>query len=196
MFKNTVRHCGYLFPLMLVVLVSGMSHLEAQETAIKIAVVDLEVVVARSAAGKELRTRLDEFEKKVQDEGKALTDRARDIQRRIAEGANSLAEDKLAELQKQYEDETIALRRFRDDKQREGQKMQAEGLREIEKQLEPIFKEIQEQQGYDLILNNVPGVVVMANAKVDITEKVVALLNSKAQAGGSGGGSGGAGSKN
>lgn len=159
---------------------SGVLPLGAQETTIRIAVVDLEVVVARSEAGKQLQASLEGFQKQIQDEGKAMADKARDLQRRMAEGRNSLAEEKLAELEKQYEDETIALRRFRDDKQREGQKMQTEGLQEIERQLEPIFKEIQEQDGYDLILNNVPGVVVMANPKVDITPRVVELLNAKA----------------
>jgi len=54
----------------------------------------------------------------------------------------------------------------------------------IEKQLEPIFKKIQEENGYDLILNNVPGVVVMANENVDITQLVVDRMNAEAGAGG------------
>ncbi len=93
-----------------------------------------------------------------------------------------LSEDKLNQLQKDYEDATIDIRRFQDDKQREGQKMQTEGLRVIEKQLQPVFEKIREEGGYDLIINNVAGVVVMANDKVDITPLVVERLNAAAAA--------------
>lgn len=151
------------------------------QDAIKIAVVDLEAVVAQSSSGKALQAKLEKFQQDVQVEADALAENARGIRTRMAEGANTLTAEKLAELQKQYEDETIKMRRLRDDKQREGQKMQAEGLREIERQLEPIFKQIQEQEGYDLIINNVPGVVVMANERVDITGMVVGRLNAAGQ---------------
>ena len=99
---------------------------------------------------------------------------AQQMQEKLAE-----MQEKLAELQKQWEDAQIGIRRYRDDKQREGQKIQAEGLREIEKQLQPVFEKIRDESGYDLILNNVPGVVVMANEKVDITAMVVERFNAE-----------------
>jgi Skp family chaperone for outer membrane proteins len=149
----------------------------AQDGAIKIAVVDLEVIVAQSPAGKELEGRLDKFQQQVQAEIDAMNTKAKDIRQRLADGVNSLSEDKLAELQKQFEDEQIKMKRLRDDRTREGQKMQTEGLRDIEKQLEPIFKVVRDEGGYDLILNRVPGVVVMAGERVDITQKVIERLN-------------------
>jgi Skp family chaperone for outer membrane proteins len=159
------------------VLVLVAAPLAAQAQQIKIAVVDLELVVANSPSGKALQQKLEKFQQDIQGEAEAMSEKARDIRKRMTEGANSLTEDKLAELNKQYEDQMITIRRFRDDKQREGQKMQAEGLREIEKQLKPVFEKIRDEGGYDLILNNVPGVVVMANDKVDITQDVVSRMN-------------------
>ncbi len=155
---------------------------DAQE-AIKIVVVDLERVVAQSAAGQALQASLAKFQERVKTEGEAKAAAARDIRQRIADGANSLSEEKLNQLQKDYEDATIDIRRFQDDKQREGQKMQGEGLREIERQLQPVFEKIRDEGGYDLILNNVAGVVVMANEKVDITPMVVEQLNASVAAG-------------
>lgn len=149
----------------------------AQGDAIKIAVVDLDVVVAQSPAGKELNTRLEKFQSQVQAEIDTMTNRAKELRQRLAEGVNSLSEDKLAELQKQFEDEGIKMKRLKDDKTREGQKMQNEGLREIEKQLEPIFKQVRDEGGYDIILNRVPGMVVMASERVDITQKVIDRLS-------------------
>lgn len=153
----------------------------AQEAPVKIAVVDLEVVVAQSPAGKELEGRLDKFQQQVQAEIEAMSSKAKEIRQRLADGVNSLSEEKLAELQKQFEDEQIKMKRLRDDRTREGQKMQTEGLRDIEKQLEPIFKQVRDEGGYDIILNRVPGVVVMAGERVDITQKVIDRLNAAAK---------------
>ena len=39
------------------------------------------------------------------------------------------------------------------------------------------FIQIRDQGGYDLILNNVPGVVVMAADRIDITQQVIDRFN-------------------
>ena len=136
-----------------------------QPAPIKIAVVSLDAVAASSSAGKALSQKLDAFQQQVKGEAEVAANKMRDIQRQAAEGANSLSETRLTELQKEYEDAQIALKRLRDDRQREGQKMQEEGLRAIESQMEPVFQAIRDEEGYDLILNYVPGVVVMAAKK-------------------------------
>ncbi|MCP3957804.1 MAG: OmpH family outer membrane protein [bacterium] len=159
----------------------------AQEKPVNIVVVDLERVVGQSAAGQALQGQLAKFQEEVKTEGELKAETTRSIRQRISDGANTLTEDKLAQLQKDYEDATIDIRRFQDDKNREGQKMQTEGLREIEKQLQPVFEKIRDEGGYDLILNNVAGVVVMANERVDITQTVIEALNAAAAAPAAGG---------
>ncbi len=151
--------------------------LAAQDGGVKIAVVDLETVVMLSQSGKDLQAKLQKFQGEVQTEGETMAGNARELRQRIADGANSLSEDKLADLQKSYEDATIAIRRFQDDKQREGEKMYNEGLQEIERRLQPVFEAVRDEGNYDLILNNAAGVVVMASEKVDITQLVVERLN-------------------
>ncbi len=155
------------------VLAGGSAPLGAQAATINIAVVDLDLVVARSAAGKALQARLEAFEQEVRGEVDRLNQEAQAIRQRVAEGAQSLSEEQLGELQKDYEDKLLALRRLRDDKQREGQKIRDESLRQIEKDLEPIFAQVRDEGAYDLILNNVPGVVVMAGPRVDISELIL-----------------------
>ena len=156
----------------------------AQEAPLRVAVVDLDRLVAQSTAGQALQSRLTAFQQSVQTEGQKLADKATATRRLIADGANSLSEDRLVELQKQLEDETIAVNRFRDDKQREGQKIQNDGLKKIEEDLQPILDQIQTEGGYDLMLNKVPGVVIMAGDRVDITARVIALFNQTSGGGG------------
>ena len=150
----------------------------AQNATIKIAVVDLEVVVALSPGGKALGKELEEFEEQVKTQVEEMRQQGQALTQRLQEGQNSLSQDKLSEMQKELEDLQIAIRRLVDDKQREGQKKQQEGLQRIEKQLEPVFNAIRDEEGYDLILNRVPGVVVMAGERVDITQKVIERLES------------------
>lgn len=154
----------------------AVGSVSAQDAPVKIAVVNLDYVVTRAPAGQALQAKLEAFQQQVATEAERLNTEARDLRQRLVDGANSLSEEKLAEMQKQLEDKTIGIRRYRDDKQREGQKMQEEGLRSVEAQLEPVFKSIRDEGGYDLILNNVPGIVVMAGERIDITQKVLDKL--------------------
>jgi Skp family chaperone for outer membrane proteins len=166
--------------MVLLTFAAGIAPLQAQEAPIKIAIVDLEAVVGQSKQGQDLQARMESFQQQVQQEMTNLNLQANELRQRLADGANSLSESRLAELNKEYEDATIALRRFRDDKQREGQKMQEESLREIEDLLEPVFEKVRDEMGFDLILNNVPGVVLMAGERVDITSMMIERFNAAA----------------
>jgi Skp family chaperone for outer membrane proteins len=163
-----------LFALLAVGALQGLS---AQTTEVKVAVVDLELVVAQSVKGKELQAKLEQFQGLVEAEGKNMVAKVNELRQRITDGANALSEDRLSELQKELEDATIAVRRFQDDKTREGEKIQTEGLRRIEAALGPIFEQVQQELGYDLILNQVPGVVLFASEALDITPILVERFN-------------------
>lgn len=152
----------------------------AQDAPPKIAVVDLELVVARSAQGQALQRRLETFQTETRAALEVKAEEGQALRRQLAEGATSLSESRLEELQKQIEDLQIAMRRLQDDKQREGQKMQNEGLRDIEKAIAPVLTQLRDELGLDLILNNVPGVVVMAAPRLDITQQVVDRLSAAA----------------
>lgn len=154
----------------------------AQLTTLKIAVLDVERAVILSNPGKELNAKLEKFQQEVQAQVTQMNERANEIRKRAAEGGQTLTEDKLAELQTQFEDETIAIRRFREEKTREGEKMRNEGLRAIEQQLDPVFRAIRAELGYDLILNR--AVVVMASDALDITDEIINRLNAASSSGG------------
>ena len=148
----------------------------AQERPLKIGLVNLDRVVAESPAGRDLQQKLEAFQQRARGEIEAKQAEANGIRQQAVDGGNTLSEERLAELQKQYQDKLIEIQRITDDKQREGQKMQGEGLEEVEKQLAPIFEALRDDEGYDLILNTVPGVVLISNARADITQKVLDRL--------------------
>lgn len=162
--------------LVLAVGVMGAPASFAQD-AVKIGVVNLDQVLVESQAGKDLQGSLDEFSSQVQAEGENKAQATLELRQQITDGASTLSQEKLTEMQGQYEALAADLRKFRDDKQREGQTLQQNGLKEIEQQLQPIFETIRDEGAYDLILNFAPGVVVMMSEKIDITEQVVERLD-------------------
>ena len=156
----------------------------AQQAPLRIAVIDLDRLVALSEVGKALQQKLEDLQKQVQADGTALADKARATKKLIDDGANSLSQERLTELQQQFEDEGVRVRRFTETKQREGAKMRDDGLREIEEKLQPVLDAVQTEGNYDLILNRALGVVVMASERIDITDQVIAAFNAAQSAGG------------
>lgn len=156
------------------------ANVRAQDAALKVGVVDVERVVAESPQGKDLQGRLESFQAEVQAQLDVMQEEARAIRRRISDGGSTLSPERITQLEKEYEDAGIAIRRYRDDKQREAQKMQEQGLRKIEKVLEPVFEQARDEMGLDIILNRVPGVVILISDRVDITDAMIERVASAA----------------
>lgn len=150
----------------------------AQEGASKIAVVDLDRVIITSPLGREMQQILQKLEEDTQAQLKVHAEKAQQIRQQA--NAENVTEDELRALQQQLEDENIAGRRIRDDAERQAKKIQDEGLQRIEEQLRPVFERLRDEEGYDLIINNAPGLVVIASPTVDITQKVLSTLGQSA----------------
>ena len=148
----------------------------AQEEPLKIAVVNMDQVIAQSTAGAALNEQLSAFQEETRGQIEAQQKRIQELRQKVSDGVNTEDQAQLVNLQKQYEDASLQLRRFSDDKSREAQKIQAEGLQEIEKQFQPVFEAIQEEFDYDLILNQQSGVVLMVGDRINITQTMIDRL--------------------
>jgi Skp family chaperone for outer membrane proteins len=168
-------------PLLIAVLVlstfvvshSSAASLFAQQAAVKIAVVDIDRVVVQSKKGQELQGRLKALEQETQAKLEEKAQKIQTLQESLA--GKSLEETRL--LQKQIEDETLSGRRIREDAQRTAEKMQQDELSAIRDSLRPVFEKIQAESAFDLILNYNPAIVLSASESVDITERVLTVLN-------------------
>ena len=176
------RRFGLAVVFLALVVLSSTAATVAQEAPLRIAVVDLEFIVANSPGGRALQQRLADFSNSANAEVQSKREAANAVGTQIAQGANTLSAERLTQLQTELDEANTAIKRLQEDKQREGQKMQADGLREIEEQLKPVFEAITAERGFDLILNNVPGVIVMAGPRADITQAVLDKLNATAAA--------------
>lgn len=170
--RTTARHLGAL--LLPALLLAGVSSAPAQDGAVRIAVVDIERVVSESTVGLELQRKLDTFSQSAEQELKQRASELQDLQTRVNNEADPAERARLA---KQYEDGRIGFQRLQDDKQREGQKVQRDGLAEIEKALAPVFRQIQDEQGWDLILARTPGLTLVVSQRVDLTAEILERFN-------------------
>ena len=173
--RPTIRIASVALVVTLVLVCFGVSPVAAQETSLKIAVVDIDRVVVMSARGKALQQRLQTLEQETQAtlEAKAQTIKT------LRDSAAGKTADEQRQLAKQIEDETLAGRRIREDAERSAQKIQDTELESIRQALTPVFETIQGESGYDLILNYNPALVISASEGVDITERVIQTLDAQ-----------------
>jgi len=146
---------------------------QAASAQSKIAVVDAQRLVTDSAAGKAALARLRQIQEERVTEFRSKQDEIEQLRRRISEGRLSLAEDKLAELEKELEDKGTAFRRFQEDAEREFKKQQEQAFADIEKKVAPIIEAMGREQGLDLIFNKFQSGLVYANDASDITDQVI-----------------------
>lgn len=139
----------------------------------KLAVIDVEKILTDSQRGKAVLGKIEEFRDSKAQSLKQMQDELVTLNDEFQKGRLSLAEDRLAELQKQLEDKTIAMRRAQDDAERELREMQASEFEAIEVAVLPIIQTVGEEQGYTMIFNKFQSGLVYADEAIDITAAVI-----------------------
>lgn len=158
------------------VLAAGFA-VPAAAQAPKVAVINTEQVLLESETGKAALAELRTLREAKEAEGQALQDEVEQLRNRLTEGRLSLAEDKIAELERQLEERGIALRRFQDDANRELNKRRDDVLAAIDKKVLPIINQVGKEQGYSLIFRKFESGLVYASDEVDITGEIIRRLD-------------------
>lgn len=150
---------------------------------LKIAVLNTEDVVLNSQTGKAAMAAIGALRDQKEAEGEALTKEIQTLRTRLTEGRLSLSEDKLAELQKEFEDKSIALKRFQDDANRDLTKKRDEALASLDKKVMPVINQFGQEQGYDLIFRKFESGLIFASEGVDITAEIIRRIDAGSSAG-------------
>jgi outer membrane protein len=145
----------------------------AAAQGVKIAVIDVRRLVTDSVAGKEALAKLRQIQEQKVAEAKAKQDEIDQLRKRLNEGRLSLADDKIAELEKQLEDRLTAFRRFQEDAERDFTKSQEQTFADIERRVAPLIEQVGREGGYTLIFNKFQSGLVYADEAADITDTVV-----------------------
>jgi outer membrane protein len=153
----------------------------AQATA-KIAVIDVRRLVTDSVPGKEALARLKKIQEDKIAEAKGKQDEIDQLRKRLNDGRLSLADDKIADLEKQLEEKVTAFRRFQEDAEKDFNKTQEQTFADIERRVGPIIEQAGREGGYTLVFNKFQSGLVYADETVDITDQIVQRFNAAAQA--------------
>jgi outer membrane protein len=165
-------------------LVVAAGHAQAPAAGPKIAVINTELILLNSQAGKAALGELKKKQEAKEAEGRAKNEEIRDLQKRINEGRLSLSEDKLATLEKELEDRVIALRRFQDDANRELGKARDELLGQIDGKVMPVINQIGQEGGFTLIFRKFESGLIYTDESIDITQLVIQRMDAAQAAGG------------
>ena len=143
----------------------------------KVAVIDVQRVVAESDPGKQAIQKLKAVQDAKIQEGQAMQQELATLRDQINKQRFTVSEDRLAEMTKEIEDKTISIRRFEDDAKRELDDARRRELGGLEEQILPIINQIGQDRGITLIFNKFQSGLVYADEAVDITDEVIRQFN-------------------
>ncbi len=143
----------------------------------KVAVIDVQRVVAESDPGKEAIQKLKAISDAKIQEGQAMQQEMATLQDQYNKQRFTVSEERMAEMSKELEDKNIAIRRFEDDAKRELEEVRRRELGGLEERILPIINQIGIEEGITLIFNKFQSGLVYADEAVDITDDVIRRFN-------------------
>jgi outer membrane protein len=146
----------------------------------RVAVIDVQRVLANSSAGKAASERLKKMQEDRVAKAKQMDDEMQKLDSDINTTKLSLSEDKLADMTKQLSDKKIAAQRFAQDAEREMGEARDRALLELENKIKPVIDQIGKEQGLAVIFNKFESGLVYASDAIDITDSVIKRFNDAA----------------
>ena len=143
----------------------------------RVAVIDIQRVVAESDPGKEAIQKLKAISDAKVQEGQTLQQEMATLQDQFNKQRYTVSEQRLAEMTKELEDRNIAIRRFEDDAKRELEEARRRELGGLEGRILPIINQIGVEEGITVIFNKFQSGLVYADEAVDITDDVIRRFN-------------------
>ena len=149
----------------------------AQSAPNRVAVIDVQKVLANSTAGKAAYERL----KKMQDDriakAQKMDEEIKTLDADINNKKMSLSEDKLTDMSKQLSDKKIAMQRYAQDADREVGEARDKALQELQTRIMPVIDGIGKEMGLAMIFNKFESGLVYASDAIDITDTVIKRFN-------------------
>jgi outer membrane protein len=152
----------------------------AQNAPARVAVVDVQKVLTQSTAGKAAYEKLKKMQEERVAKAKQMDDEMKKLESDLNTKRISLAEDKLAEMQKQLADKRINMQRYAQDADREIGEARDRELQALQVKIEPVIDAIGKEMGLALIFNKFESGLVYASDAVEITDTVIKRFNEAA----------------
>jgi len=147
------------------------------QSAQKVGVIEVQRIVQESAVGKESLARIQKTQSAKQEDLAKRQTELREIEKRIQDQGKSLSEEAMEKIQKDYQTKALDLKRFQDDAQRELEELQRKELSELERRVLPVIEAVSKELGYTLVFNKFQSGLLHADPGVDLTDAVIQRFN-------------------
>ncbi|HUF19109.1 MAG TPA: OmpH family outer membrane protein [Thermoanaerobaculia bacterium] len=154
----------------------------AQTAPSRVAVIDVRKVLSESTAGKASFDRLSKMQTERAARAQKMNEELAGLESELKQKQMSLSQERLAELNKQFNDKRVALQRYAQDAERELGEARDRELAGLERQILPVINEVGKEMGFALIFNKLESGLVYASDAIDITDVVVKRFNGAAAA--------------
>jgi len=162
---------------LLVAAIVALPGLAQTSAPTRVAVINVQRVLLESNQGKAARAKLEKVAQQKQDKAQAMRTELENLEKEISTKRLSLAQDKLDEMTKSYDEKKIALQRFAQDADRELKTEEQKTLMELEKSIRPVIDQLGKEMGFALIFNKLESGLVYASDAVEITDMVIKRYN-------------------
>lgn len=149
----------------------------AQTAPARVAVIDVQKVLATSTAGKAAYDRLKKLQEERIARAKGMEDDLRKLESELSTKRISLSEDKVVDLTKQISDRKIAMQRYAQDADREVGEARDRALMELEQKIKPVIDALGKEMGLAAIFNKFESGLVYASDAIDLTDTVIQRFN-------------------
>ena len=143
----------------------------------RVAVIDVQRVLATSAPGKVALERLKKMQEERIAKARTMDEELKKLDTELSTKRMSLSEVKIAELTKSVSDRKIAMQRYAQDADREVSEARDRALMELEGKIKPVIDALGKEMGLAVIFNKFESGLVYASEAIDLTDTVIQRFN-------------------
>jgi len=144
----------------------------------KIAVINSQEVLEKSAEGKKILSQLSARDKKNQADVARLDDEIRQLQTRLSTQRLTLSDEAALQINSDLEKKKKDRDRFAEDAVRDIQELQYRLYTRLQSDLLPIIEQLGKEKGFDMILDLGKSGAVFFNPAIDVTAEIIRRYDS------------------
>lgn len=168
-----MKHHARLVALLAVCAAAGLAGLALAQEGGKLATVNSQEVLEKSAEGKKAIAQLQAADKKFGDQITRIDDQIKQLQGRLTAQRLTLTAEAAAGIQADIQKRQTERQRAVEDASRSMQELQATTLSQIQADLMPLIEQVRKDKGLDLIFDVAKPGIVFFNPSLDITAEVI-----------------------
>lgn len=141
----------------------------------KVAVINIQEIMAESSAAKSIHEQLGEHRKAFQEEFSRYERTLAEEEKRLAEERSAMNPEEFAKRRQEFENKVLETRKLVQKRQRSLEEAAGKALNKIREEVLEIVSALADQEQYDLVITRQN--IILAQKEMDVTEQVMVQLN-------------------